>query len=519
MKMGGAAADRRHPFDLTSSGTAPGTRLRKARLPCAGMYYGGQRMNFNPILQPACSQRNMYFEMKFHSKCIKYLDLSDINTIDYIFLKIIKSTKGVELSDFYFFKKSGQVKSVDYFEKSGANRNMKPNASQWGIKIGRQMRSNLWSPHIVGGAIPMTSESKKEIVNFTKDCNSKLNYASNKASDAAESSWKVKSEEELDPLEDSSATHMAPEDSPPPPCPDCGWTFQTLRAYKLHRRNHATDLSYTCKDCDVACAGATEGSEKPYSCSDCGRRFCWLLALHSHHEQHTGQRGYQCSQCGKQLSNHPAFRRHQQAHRKDRVCIWCGKAFNCSAKLSRHICIHTGERPYQCLDCPQAFTQLETLRVHQWVHEDPKPFQCEDCGRRFQVQRTFEKHRNLHISRKSHACPICGKTFFSSRYKRHLRIHMGERPFQCQQCGKSFNQRSNYQRHRAVHAGRRPFPCNLCEKSFSQASNYRRHLQTHRKERGRWEEKAEYKCIECGVRFTEEGGLHEHYIQHARGEL
>ncbi|CAJ0938679.1 unnamed protein product [Ranitomeya imitator] len=25
--------------------------------PCAGVYYGGQRMNFNPILQPACSQR------------------------------------------------------------------------------------------------------------------------------------------------------------------------------------------------------------------------------------------------------------------------------------------------------------------------------------------------------------------------------------------------------------------------------------------------------------------------------
>ncbi|CAJ0931657.1 unnamed protein product [Ranitomeya imitator] len=186
-----------------------------------------------------------------------------------------------------------------------------------------------------------------------------------------------------------------------------------------------------------------------------------------------------------------------KAHRKDRVCVWCGKAFNCSAKLSRHIRIHTGERPYRCPDCPQAFTQLETLRVHQWVHEDPKPFQCEDCGRRFQVQRTFEKHRNLHISRKSHACPICGKTFFfSSRYKRHLRIHTGERPFQCQQCGKSFNQRSNYQRHRAVHAGKRPFPCNLCEKSFSQASNYRRHLQTHRKERGRWEEKAEYKYVD-----------------------
>ncbi|CAJ0938710.1 unnamed protein product [Ranitomeya imitator] len=33
------------------------TRLHQAIWPCAGVYYGGQRMNFNTILRPACSQR------------------------------------------------------------------------------------------------------------------------------------------------------------------------------------------------------------------------------------------------------------------------------------------------------------------------------------------------------------------------------------------------------------------------------------------------------------------------------
>ncbi|CAJ0950476.1 unnamed protein product [Ranitomeya imitator] len=38
------------------------THLHKAILPCASMYYGGHRMNFNPILQPACSQRKATLE-------------------------------------------------------------------------------------------------------------------------------------------------------------------------------------------------------------------------------------------------------------------------------------------------------------------------------------------------------------------------------------------------------------------------------------------------------------------------
>ncbi|CAJ0930371.1 unnamed protein product [Ranitomeya imitator] len=45
-----------------------GTRLRKAILHSAGVYYGGQRMNFNPILQPACSQRTRLSDAPVQSR-------------------------------------------------------------------------------------------------------------------------------------------------------------------------------------------------------------------------------------------------------------------------------------------------------------------------------------------------------------------------------------------------------------------------------------------------------------------
>ncbi|CAJ0964732.1 unnamed protein product [Ranitomeya imitator] len=41
--------------------TYSSTHSCKARFPCAGVYYEEQRMNFNPILQPACSQRILQF--------------------------------------------------------------------------------------------------------------------------------------------------------------------------------------------------------------------------------------------------------------------------------------------------------------------------------------------------------------------------------------------------------------------------------------------------------------------------
>jgi uncharacterized C2H2 Zn-finger protein len=50
--------------------------------------------------------------------------------------------------------------------------------------------------------------------------------------------------------------------------------------------------------------------------------------------------------------------------RKD-ACTFCGKIFQRTGDLKRHIRSHTGEKPYKCDMCEMAFVQSAHLKRHQ----------------------------------------------------------------------------------------------------------------------------------------------------------
>lgn len=53
-------------------------------------------------------------------------------------------------------------------------------------------------------------------------------------------------------------------------------------------------------------------------------------------------------------------------------CTFCLKIFDFPSKLSRHLRIHTGIRPYECHVCHKSFKQLSHLQCHLWIHRKDK---------------------------------------------------------------------------------------------------------------------------------------------------
>ncbi|XP_069491110.1 zinc finger and BTB domain-containing protein 12-like isoform X2 [Ambystoma mexicanum] len=103
-------------------------------------------------------------------------------------------------------------------------------------------------------------------------------------------------------------------------------------------------------------------------------------------------------------------------------------------------------RNIKCAKCEEVFQGVEKLVFH--MRAQHFIFMCPRCGKQFNHSSNLNRHMNVHRGVKSHTCGICGKCFTQkSTLHDHMNLHSGARPYHCSYCNVRFAHKPAIRRH------------------------------------------------------------------------
>jgi len=164
----------------------------------------------------------------------------------------------------------------------------------------------------------------------------------------------------------------------------------------------------------------------------------------------------------------------------------CGRKYTRKAHLTRHLCTHTGERPFKCAACDKGFISNHHLKRHLLTHDKAKPYTCDfdSCGAAFSKHNQLLRHKCTHSNSLPYPCPQCDKAFqYPSALKRHKLVHSDDRNL-CgmEGCNATFSNYLDMLRHRQDVHPPSPKPlhsCPICRQTFKKMWNLQDHQKIH----------------------------------------
>ncbi|MEE6483410.1 hypothetical protein FKM82_013543 [Ascaphus truei] len=284
-------------------------------------------------------------------------------------------------------------------------------------------------------------------------------------------------------------------------CDICGKEFAHPSGLQYHKRTEHFD-------------------EKPFSCKECGAKFAANSTLKNHQRLHTGERPFVCKHCHMTFTQAAALSYHtkkKHAEGKMYACQYCDAVFAQSIELTRHVRIHTGDKPYVCRGCGKGFSQANGLSIHlRTFHNIEDPYDCQKCRMSFPTLEENRQHIQVVHSREYHPCPTCEKIFSApSLLERHMVTHVGGKPYNCEVCDKAYQQLSGLWYHNRTHhpevfaaqnhrSSKFSLQCSSCEQSFSNASTLQKHAKTDHADI------TFYECDKCKQLYPTSAALQVH---------